>query len=131
MDKEPQPMTAEEIAICLNKALEENGYPFRVVDDEVTRLFNEADKYYNIYGFRTTKDDWNAQRLAGIFPPHKSGMVLVVSLNVAYKSGPCDFVPQDVPSLYWALDFDEGELLSEYEAFDKYRPKKPGTLPQA
>ena len=131
MGKELQPMTAEEITLCLNKALEENGYPFRVADDEVTRLFNKADKWYNIYGFRSTKDDWNARRLAEIFPPHKYGMVLVVSLDVAYKSDPYSFVPQEVPSLYWALDFDGGELLTEHEAFNKYRPRRPGTLPQA
>lgn len=131
MDKKKQPMTAEEIALCLNKALEESGYPFRVVEDQVTRLFNEADKYYNVYGFRPTRDDWNAKQLAGIFPAQKSGMVLVVSLDVAYKCGPGDFVPQDCPRLYWALDFEGGELLSEYEAYDKYRPRKPGTLPQA
>lgn len=126
MNESAKPLSLEELVALINKAFEESKYPpeERITAEELKPVYDRVTDGYDIYGLRPTTNDPNVRSLLSWLPNAKSGKIVVASLRVSYQSGPGDFVPCDVPMCYLVIDFEEKEILTEYEAYSKYKNKK-------
>lgn len=112
------PLNLGEITNIFNEAFRDSGYDVSVTEDEVYGAFYATDLTYNIYGFRSTHMDKDAEAMLDAFPPNKKSKVLVASLLVTRKDGrPLSEPPKEL----WAIDTESHEVLRMQEVYAKYR----------
>ena len=121
--KSKEPLSNEELTAVVNKAFEESKYSERITVEEMAPVYAQVSNGYNIDGLRPTSNDANVKSLLSWLPDSKSGKVVIASLDVGYDAGPMSLVPCDVPMCYLIFDFEERVILTEYEAYQKYKKK--------
>lgn len=121
MDHKRRPLSAAQLTDMLNEAFGHGSSERHINQEFLQGAYGVTSYNYDIYGLLPVNDDPNVEAISRMIPDIKAGRCVIISLEVVRKNPPGDFLGYDPPSVYWVLDFDDWEALTEQEAYEKYR----------